>query len=404
MAGRFFAQFLVLVAPTFALSAPLLLDKAIDLSDFQGKPFFEAMTAPGGIKEALDADEQASFTVADKATLHRAAKADFEPSVYQKLTRLFKNGEKGFDALVDGLQGESLTPATVAGAIAGQLKQQGSLVDVKKIGLSAVMIAPFLSLASGAGTEVTLNRENYYYNYGYLPGSDDKTELARDLKSGRSFGAGPGHRALDASDVFYLTELGNYLEKTSDPLPFYRVLLGVLTQNDTSGFDALNSEGQTVATDFFAIYTAELDRHIMAHLQLHPWENDLAEVTLLSAYGTRVGMIHKNGRLVRGKPKDYFGVGPGGSGIGETRRDRRALQVKLTQSLRKLHPEVVTQLEKLIGAKRGSADVFRGFMEYLNNTATQSKVKRDATKLSDSVEAIVEQLSGDADELTKEIK
>jgi hypothetical protein len=376
-------------------------EKSAELSPSDGT-FYQFMTAPQGIKSKLDLDENDSFTVGNQEAIHSAA-AGFDPSVFKKISDLFSDGDTGLDKLIESLAGHSFTPANIAAAIGTSLKSQSLLKDPGKIGLASVEIAPFLALASGAGTVVHINSENFFYNYGYKPGSTDSTELAQDVKSGRSFGASPGHKALDASDTFYLTELGDFLDKTPAPQAFYQTLLQVLTECDTSGYSKLPVAGQTVATDFFAVYTAELDRNIMASLKEHPWENDLAEVTILSAYGTQAGMIEKNGALVKGDPKDYFGVGTGGSGIGITRSDRTKLQVEVTKAERALHPEIVMAVEKLTNTRLGD-DVIHGLMVYLNTPENQDVIKRNADQLTKAVTDFITQIRSDASVITKSIQ
>ena len=235
-------SFLALIFPVLFLSQTSVAIDKLEISQFTGKTCLQMVMDAGGIKAALDKDEKASFKFADKETIKKAAD-DFDPSVFKKVTRFFKDGDSGLDKLVDALGGQSATPATAAGVIAKQLKDLNLLADPNKIGLAAVSIAPFLSLASGAGTEVVINDKNFYYNFGYKPGSQDKVELAKDVKSGRSFGASPGHRALDASDVYYLSELDAFLIKNKDPSAFYESLLRILAQDDPSGYSKLNLDG-----------------------------------------------------------------------------------------------------------------------------------------------------------------
>jgi len=246
---------------------------------------------------------------------------------------------------------------------------------------------------------VDLGGGAYYLNYGYKPGSTDATELAEDVKSGRSFGASAGHKALDASDAYYLTELGNYLGKTKDPSSFYEALFNVLTESNGSDIEKLPADGQAVATDFVAIYTAELDRSLMSNLQQHPWENDLAEVTLLSAYGNAAGLVMKSGKLVKGTPKDYFAVGKAGSGIGETRADRQKLQRLVSQAEAKLNPGLVANLEKIIG-KPADGDLIHGIMQYLNNLHDQSSVAQQSADLTKVAVQFLQQLHDDAAKIT----
>src|SRR5262249_17488983 len=121
---------------------------------------------------------------------------------------------------------------------------------------------------------------------------------------------------------------------TGDIELFYQALFSFLTKSDGSQIGTLTSDAQVVATDLLAIYTAELDRHIMSNLDVnkHPWEIDVAEVTLLTSYGAASGMVMKNGSLQQGTAAAYYAksTSGSGSGIGETRNDFMKLAEKIT--------------------------------------------------------------------------
>lgn len=212
-----------------------------------------------------------------------------------------------------------------------------------------------------------------------------------------------GHEALDASDVYYLKELDGFLSKSADPSDFYQNLLNVLVGCDSSQYSSIAKDAQTVSTDFFAIYTAELDRNMMTGLKQHPWENDLAEVTLLSAYGNRAGMIEKSGQFVEGSVTDYFGVGQTGSGIGETRKDRTALQLLVSNAERKLHPSLMNEIDQLIGTKPNQ-DVIHGLMVYLNNPKNQSSIHQNADRLVKTMLNFLSNIHSDDTSITQSIK
>jgi hypothetical protein len=120
-------------------------------------------------------------------------------------------------------------------------------------------------LASGSGTLVTIDPENYFYNVGYQ---------RPNVKSGRSYAVAQGRSLLDPSDKDYLSEMADYLKpsSTTDASSFFAAILKVLTSCDSSGFAALPANAQVVATDFVTIYTAELERHVMVNLapNTHP--------------------------------------------------------------------------------------------------------------------------------------
>ena len=399
----FVASALLAFSPAALAGGGLSSRESIDLSQFEGSTFLEAMTDSEGIKTALDRDEKTSFVIADASTILAAAQDDFDPKVLRTLISDFKDGKKGLSKLLQAVAGSNATPASVAGVIAKQLEPLGLLKDPQKVGWVAVKVGPLVTLASGAGTEVRLSDSAIYYNVGYKAGSSDPEVFAKDVKSGRSFGASRGHRALDSSDVDYLKELGSYLGDTQDPSEFYDALLKVLTSCDLSGVQSLSEDGEALTTDFMAIYTAELDRYLMTGMLTHSWQNDLGEVTFLSAYGVPAGLIEQNGQVVQGEPSDYFGRGRTGSGIGETRRDRRALQAEVTKAEEKLNPDVVSAVRKLIGGKPGS-DVIHGLMVYLSNSHNQAEVKRNAKKLTHAFGDFLTHLRSDADQITQAVQ
>jgi hypothetical protein len=182
-------------------------------------------------------------------------------------------------------------------------------------------------MASGAGTVVDINTKNYYYNYGYASGANQEV----DVMTGRSFGASPGHRANDASEPFYLRELGRYLTSTDDVAPFYQTMLETVTLSKGDG---------------------------------------IGQLTFVSAFGTAVGKVMQGGRIVDGGPELYWAestITPGRSGIGETRTDRRKLQRMITTYERQMHPQLVAAVESAVG--HSGTDSFAVTMAALNNSA-----------------------------------
>ena len=325
------------------------MQHVVDLAGFDGSPFLLVMLQPDGIKAQLDDDFVTTYEVAPWFTV-RPAIQGFDGKVVRKISRAFSTSS-GMHDLVLATDGHAFTPATIVDVVHGATPRPSDVYTVGEV----------LAMSSGAGTLVTLDDHNYTYNFGYRSGA-----AYADVQSGRSFGASPGHEANDASDTFYLGELGTLLANDPDPASFYQVMFDILTRSHVAGLASLSVRAQTVATDFVAIYTAESDRHIMGHLVSHPWDNDLAEVTMVSIWGTAVGKVMKQGQLVDGTPKNYWAMSPTSrrSGIGETRSSRRALQRLITRYERTAHPELVAELERITGS---STDVFRHTMEYLND-------------------------------------
>lgn len=254
-------------------------------------------------------------------------------------------------------------------------------------------------IAQGAGVAIRINAKNYFFNVGYGDGSS-----ADDIKSGRSYGVGPTNRESDPSDEFYLTELENYLK--SEPKQagtFYKAIMQALTDCDTSGWSDLSTAGQMVATDFMAIYTAESARHLMVNLKAtaHPWEIDLAAATFVSVFDAATGMMNqKDGgdfKLVKGSIGQWWAKGQQGSGIGETRGARTDLSEKISAYEAKKHPDLISEIEAVVGKTRGN-DVIQGTFEYLN---TPPKGPSDfdsdkAEKLTDAMVKFIEQVQADA--------
>lgn len=385
-------------AQAVSLNQSILGRTQIPLAKYKGRTFLDFLIAPDGLKAALDSDTSGMFKIAGKNNVNAAGK-DFDPAVYSKIIKIFTNGAAGFDALVDSLAGTQANPVTIVGAIANKL-QTIPMARPDRLGLNAVVIAPYLSLVSGAGVSVIINSQNYFCNLGYKPGSADPVQLEKHVKSGRSYGFSPMHKALDVSDMYYLQELDTYLAGTPDYAGFYKTLLDLIISCDASGYAGLPPLGQAVATDFLAVYTAELDRHAMTSFTKHPWENDLAEITIISAFITHTRKVVLNGVMVSGAPANYFGVSASGmgSGIGITRRDRQILQRSISDFERNLHPELVAGLEKLIGAKPGG-DVIHGLMLFLNNPANQPVVRKSAKQIADVALAFILQVHADADQI-----
>lgn len=328
---------------------PLAMKHAVQLQDFAGEPYLLVMLQSGGIKANLDEDYTSTYKVATWSSV-RAAVQSFDTKIVRKLARAFDTST-GLHDLTVALRDEPFTPGTMTGIV----------WDTDNRPSDVYTVAQVLAMASGAGTLVTIDDANYFYNYGYRSGAE-----ADDVKSGRSFGASPGHRANDASDTFYLGELDRYLTSDTNATSLFTTLLDILTRIRLDGYAELSTLGQAVATDFLAIYTAESDRHIMAELQAHPWENDLAEATFVSTWVTATDMIMKDRRIVAGSPKDWWALSAfsNRSGIGITRWDRRLLQRLITSYERTHHPELVAAIESITGPR---TDMFRAVMEYLNN-------------------------------------
>jgi hypothetical protein len=245
-------------------------------------------------------------------------------------------------------------------------------------------------IADGVGAAVRIDKKNYFFNVGYRTGADAQN----DVKSGRSYGVGPTNRQSDPSDLAYLTELGDYLKKErKDSKDFVEAIMLALTNNDPSGWSNLSEDGQIVATDFMAIYTAEEDRHLMVNCKSHPWEIDLAAATFASVYVAETDKMVKGGKLTDGEIKNWWAKGSVGSGIGETRRDRQVLTKKITKSLASnaAAKKATAAIESVVGDTSG--DVIQSTFEFLGDCSgpkklTSSQVKTLTQGFVDYMEAV----------------
>lgn len=254
-------------------------------------------------------------------------------------------------------------------------------------------------LDAGDGVAVRIDDNNYYFNIGYRDGANDEN----DPKSGRSYGVGPTGRQSDPSYPYYLRELAKYFENEPGSMrDFYEAILLALVKNDPSGWRKLSEEGQTVATDFLAIYAAESVRHIMVDLHpgIHPWEIDLAAVTFASAYVMRTGkMMSDVGTLVEGDISQFNGQGRNGSGVGITRKERKKLTKLIASHLAEKNEDAqkaVKTMEKYIG-DRTDDDMIQGLFEYLNAPGGKGPKKiANSDQLIEAMLVYMDQVSADA--------
>ena len=176
-----------------------------------------------------------------------------------------------------------------------------------------------------------------------------------------------GMRPMTLRMFFFLKELELYLKTSQDTEKFYSAVLQILTQTDAGQLKATSESAQMVATDFIAIYTAELDRHLMTKLTKHYWENDLAEVVFIAPFSSVSGKIMKEGKFQDGRLDEYWakskfvdprtGKPSNRSGIGITRGDRRALQKWISDFEVRNHPELIAEIEKIVGRLTGRQNI-----------------------------------------------
>jgi hypothetical protein len=392
-------------SPTGTVLLPRGADRTIDLSSFAGQTYLQAMQASGsGIFDKNQTDDGTKVTIATADQIV-ADVNQFDSKVSQQVFGMFKNGQADFQSLMSKIQGKSFSPQTIRRGIQPFISSS-NLKPSASPNIAVDASADMALLASGSGTLVTIDPANYFYNLGYQK---------PNVKSGRSYAVASGRSLLDPSDRDYLTEMAAYLKPvtTPDAGPFYTAILKVLTSCNTSDYATLPGPGQVTATDFLAIYTAELDRHAMVNLvpSTHPWEIDLAEVTFLTSYGAPSGMVMKNGSLVPGTAVAYFAVGANGSGIGETRKDfvKLATQITTYESDAQHHPELVNAIvnltpisdQKILSQVKG--DVMRRYLVYLNRSEFQSSVQSHSGDLVNAMVRFLKQINSDNSQITQYI-
>jgi hypothetical protein len=392
-------------SPAGTVLLPRGADRTVDLSSFTGQTYLQAMQASGsGIFDKTQADDGTNVTVATADQIV-ADVNQFDSKVSQQVFGMFKNGQADFQSVMSKVQGKSFSPQTMRGGIQPFISSSNLKASASP-NIAVDASADMALLGSGSGTLVTIDPANYFYNLGYQK---------PNVKSGRSYAVASGRALLDPSDRDYLTEMSAYLKPvaTPDAGPFYTAILKVLTSCNTSDYVTLPAPGQVTATDFLAIYTAELDRHIMVNLvpSTHPWEIDLAEVTFLTSYGAPSGMVMKNGSLIPGTAVAYFAVGTNGSGIGETRKDFVKLATRITtfESGAQHHPELVnaivnlTPISNQMILSQVKGDVLRRYLVYLNRSEFQSNVQSHSSDLVNAMVAFLKQINADNSQITQYI-
>jgi len=391
---------------TGAVLLPRGADRTIDLSTLTGKTFLQVAQAPGsGIFDKTNADDGAAVTIANADAIANDV-SQFDAKVSGQVFGMFKGGKADFQTFMANIQGKSFSPQTIRGGLQ-PFVAHANLKPGASAAIAVDASADMALLASGSGTLVTIDSANYFYNVGYQK---------PNVKSGRSYGVATGRALLDPSDKNYLTELADYTKPTTTPdaSAFFTAILKILTNCDPSDVAGLPTAGQVTSTDFMAIYTAELERHIMVNLvpAQHPWEIDLGEVTLLSAYGSPSGMVMQNGKLVAGTAVAYFATGATGSGIGDTRKDFEKLARGITsfESDSHHHPELVTAIVNLTPISDKSTlagvkgDVIRRFLVYLNRPEAQASIQGHSADFVNAMVAFLKQINADNAQITKSIQ
>jgi len=371
--------------------------RTINLGSLKGQSYLETMQSSGsGIFDKTNADDGERVTIATPAQIASAI-GQCDPIVGQRIYGSFSGGMAAFQSIVAHIQGQSLSPQTIRATLQPFIT---GLAAKAEANIALDSTAALALLASGSGTLVQIDPGNCFYNVGYQ---------SPIVESGRSFGATRSRAVLDASDYYYLNEVGSYLKPNAamDTSAFYHAILRLLTNSDASGFAGLDPSGQTAATDFMTVYTAELDRHIMAGLnpQSDPWEIDIAEVTLLANYCAESGMVIRNGVLAQAPITAFASRGS----IGESRDDFVSLATQITsfESLSANHPNLVqaiidiTPIQDPAILSQVKGDILRRFLVYMNRPEFQGDVQRHPSDLENAMASFLAQVRVDAGPITQ---
>lgn len=391
-------------------------DNVIDFSDFKDQTFLSFMIST--VRPQLNSLATKGYPVADGKTV-REALDNVSDKVRGKALK-GAGGEEKLVALADALAGEKVTLYTLPEKIAAQDRR------FDRYGLST-----FLGLASCGGAIIKFYDDNYAYNIHYGTG-----KVKKDPQTGRSFGAGPSRPADDASDKAYLTDLEEYVTSRTNTSEFYETLILALTNSDTSNYRSINSEGQTLLTDFLAVYTAEQARNLMDNrITLH-WDAALLEVTLLSAFHSgqkEISLFFKDpkenttyftdnvlnqapGGEVRNKKRkaklmDYWQFSSrtepqykNRSGINITKEQFRALGLAISEFERKNNPDLVKRVERHFKGINTEGNLFEELSLFLINPKTPKKLGNVGYELAKDFTAFLEQVADDAEKITLGLK
>lgn len=372
---------------TKVLATPLAIQSRyeINLSDFTGISFLQTMIYEGeGIVSAFDADYLDVYEFASIEEVNYAID-NFDKKNKDRILRMFdfdKNKLREFTKKLKEVEG-SFTPETVSDQVGNVLGLMGIYGDKYSLG-------QFMAIASGAGTLIRINKDNYFYNIGYF---------APEVRSGRSYGATTLHNANDASHLMYLRQLESFLKYDNDHGQFFKAIVKFLVDTDVSVYDdpGFNKYAEAVLTDYVTVYTAELRRQLMRGLSpwSAPWGNDMTEATFLSFYNVKSGLMMLEEGLVEASIKEHWALSPTGSGrsgFGINRKPRRVLQAGISNFFRENQnerlKEVALRMDRLIG-KKSDGDIYRGMMEFINNKKNLVNPERVEKIEDDVVEAFV---------------
>jgi hypothetical protein len=348
-----------------AIATPLAIPSKyyIDLNHYTGISYLQTMIdKEDGVVLNFNSDYEDTYEFATSTEVDVAID-NFDDKNKKRILRMFKWDRKLLKTFVNILRKEEKTfdaknVNDKVGRVLSQMKLKGDKYS----------LGQFIAIASGAGTLIRIDENNYFYNVGYF---------APEVRSGRSYGATTLHNANDASHLMYLRELEKLLKSQTNHRIFYTAVMKFLVDTDVSIYKDQNFDlqAEAVLTDYITVYTAELRRHLMRGLSPRsaPWGNDMTEATFLSFFNVKTGLMSLDEGLVESRIKEHWALsksGSGRSGFGINRKPRRKLQAQISNYFRynddQSKRSFALNIDKLIG-KRRDGDIYRGVMEYLNN-------------------------------------
>ncbi len=379
-------QILSFLSLSFALVAqPIPFVKSYDLSEHTGQSYLSFME--NEVKPAMDALATDGYLV--KGADAVALAFDESDTKVQRKVRSW-GGLENVQAIATALEGETVTLETLP----GKIKAIDRSVD-------AYDLSTFLGLASGGGVSIKYFDDNYALNVHY----DTKEE-----RSGRSFGVGPTRKANDASDKNYLQDVQSYANhEAANMKEFYKALFETLLNSDPSNYVAVEPEGQTVLTDFLAVFTAEQARNLMDGEVRPHWDAALLEVTLLASFHAgqeEFKLFYKNpgtqettftNKTLQQKPcevstreqkasmVDYWQFSRNitspehcrRSGINITKSEFRKLEKEITKYIALEAPELNADIENAMGLTRSSSNLFETLSKYLISTNSERSLNQE---------------------------
>lgn len=387
---KFLSLFLItlFISTSLVVASPRPIQSRhmIDLRDFTGISYLQTMIyEEEGVADTFDFEYTETYNFGDWKAINYAID-NFDEKNKKRVLRTFNNDRRLLRKFSEALRSEekTFTPENISDKVGRVLNQFGIKGD--KYGLGH-----FFGIASGAGTLIIIDEDNYFYNFGYF---------APEVRSGRSYGATSLHNANDASHLMYLRQLENFLTYENDYKLFFTGLMKFLVDTDISIYDnpGFNKYAEAVFTDYITVYTAELRRHLMRDLKpwSAPWGNDMTEATFLSFFNVKSGLMNLDEGLVESSIKEHWALsksGSGRSGFGINRKPRRKLQAAISNFFRNHLDEkkqaVAKRIDSLIGSKR-DGDIYRGVMEYFNNKKNLTDSIRVESIESEIVEAFVD--------------